>query len=93
MKSLVRLAGKTAALGNKVVKHIDTANRVLNTVQSVADEHLKGTDLHKKIARTVGLAQGKWLSRVRLRRVRLLQRSAAIRQGKRGNAMMLNGRL
>ena len=58
MSSLLRLANKAASIGNKVVKHIDTANRVLTTVQSVADQHLQGTELHRKLSKTVGTAQG-----------------------------------
>jgi hypothetical protein len=58
MKSLMRLAGKAASLSNKVVQHIDTANKVLATVQSVADQHLQGTNLHKTLTKTVGMAQG-----------------------------------
>lgn len=58
MTSLFKFASKAASLGNKLTQHINTANKLLSTVQGVADQHIQGTNIHKQLTRNIGIAKG-----------------------------------
>src|SRR6478609_322100 len=55
--SLLKLASTAVKVGSTASKHLGTANKLLNVAQQQADKHLAGTDIHKKLATKIAVAQ------------------------------------